>query len=211
MAEWRPAIMANRKLLLYKKGEVIFKEGEEVNGMLFVESGIAKIHKQWGADKELIVRLAKKGDILGHRGLGADDIYPVSATALEPVAICYIDLAFFTATLKVNSGFLYKLMLFLATELKVSEGKMRDLAHMTAKGRLAQALLNLEDKFGVNGSGCIAFPLSRQDLAAYAGTTYETVFRMLQEMTESGMVRTEGKELRILLRDELIRLTAEAG
>jgi CRP/FNR family transcriptional regulator len=207
--EWMPAIRANRKHFEYRKGELIFKEGDMVNGMFFVESGAVKVHKQWGADKELIVRIAKKGDILGHRGLGADTIYPVSATALERVVICFIDLAFFTATLRVNPGFLYELMMFFASELKVSERKMRNLAHMHAKGRLAQAILNLVDKFGENERGFVALPISKQDLAAYSGATYETVFRMLQEMIEQGIVKTEGKEIMILNRGALAELTVK--
>lgn len=206
--EWMPAIEAGRKRFEYKKGELIFKEGDEVKGMYFVETGAVKVHQQWGSDKELIVRIAGNGDIVGHRGLGADTIYPVSATALEPVTVCFVDMDFFTATLKVNPGFLYELMMFFAAELKVSERKMRNLAHMPAKGRLAQAILNLEDKFGVNENGFIALPMSKQDIAAYSGTTYETVFRMLQEMIEAGIVKNQGREIKILNRDALLELTS---
>ena len=145
LTEWLPAIEANRTNTDYKKGQLIFKEGDKVDGMFFVYSGSVKVHKQWGDDKELIIRIAKKGDIVGHRGLGADTIYPVSGTALEPVTVCFIDLAFFTSTLKVNTAFLYELMLFFASELKVSERKMRDLAHMPVKGSLAQALISLKE------------------------------------------------------------------
>lgn len=206
LPEWRPAILANRRLQLYKKGETIFQEGEAVNGMFFVDKGIVKVHKQWG-DKELIVRIAKEGDIVGHRGLGADLVYPVSATALDAVTICYIDMAFFTASLKVNPGFLYELMLFFASELKESERRMRNLAHMPAKGRLAQAVIALKEKFGLNEEGHIGLSLSKQDLASYAGTTYETIFRMLQELTEEGLLKSEGKDITILEPERLKELT----
>lgn len=52
------------------------------------------MHKKWGDDEELIVRFAKKGDIIGHRILSNDISYPVSATAIEPVTTCFIDLDF---------------------------------------------------------------------------------------------------------------------
>ena len=179
LKEWLPAIEANRINVDYKKGELIFKEGDSVNGMYFVYSGSVKVHKRWVGDKELIVRIASKGEIVGHRGLGADTIYPVSGTALEPVTVCFIDMAFFTATLKVNNEFLYELMLFFAAELKVSERKMRNLAHMPVKGRLAQAIVSLDEKFGRNDDGQINISLPRQDLASFTGTTYETIFRMM--------------------------------
>jgi CRP-like cAMP-binding protein len=48
---------------------LFFTEDEEVKGIFFINKGKAKVHKQWG-DKELIVRFAGQGDIVGHRGLG---------------------------------------------------------------------------------------------------------------------------------------------
>jgi len=196
--EWLPAIDANRKNIHFKKGALIFKEGEEMEGMFFVIEGDVKVHKKWGEEKELIVRFARKGDILGHRGLGEDSVYPVSATALESVTVCFIDLTFFRKTLKVNSGYLYQLMMFFAEELKVSEKNMRDLAHMQTKGRIAQALLNIRKKFGTDPDGYIDMNLTRQNLASFTGTTYETAFRILSEMEEENTIRISGRSITVL-------------
>ena len=152
-----------------------------------------KVHKRWDADKELIVRFAKEGDIVGHRGLGKDNVYPVSATALESTMVCYVDLNFFLSTLKVNTGYMYQLMLFYAAELKESEKFMRNLAHMTVKGRVAQALLNLRENFGEDQQNNINVTLSRQDLASYVGTSYETLFRTLNEMAGENIIRVDKK------------------
>ncbi len=118
LGDWLPAIDMNRKSFHVKKGEVLFKEGEEVTGMYFIHTGLVKVHKKWGSEKELILRIARDGAIVGHRGLGTDTVYPVSATALQPTDICFIDLHFFHSTLKVNQDFLYQLMMFFAAELK---------------------------------------------------------------------------------------------
>ncbi len=59
--EWLPAIDAQRKNFYFKKGELLFREGDEVPGMYFIYSGTVKVHKQWGKEKELIVRFARKG------------------------------------------------------------------------------------------------------------------------------------------------------
>lgn len=195
--EWAPAIAAHRTNFKVNKGEIIFKEGEEVKGIYFVYEGTVKVHKHWG-DKELILRFAKKGNIIGHRGLGKDFVYPVSGTAIEPTTVCFVDLDFFQASLKVNHDFLYELMQFFATELKESERNMRNLAHMTVKGRVMQALLTLEEKFGVTTNGFINIVISRQDLASFAGTTYETVFRVLNELTSENIIVMSEKQIKIL-------------
>ena len=180
-----------------------------MTGIYFVFSGKVKVHKKWG-DKELIVRFANQGAIVGHRGLGTSLVYPVSATAIEPVTVCFIDLDFFLATLKVNHDFTYQLMMFFADELQVSERKMRNLAHMSVKGRVAQALLTLRDRFGVTNEGYIDINLSRQDLASFAGTTYETVFRIMNEFTQDDIVSVAGKNIVIKNADKLTLFTNEA-
>ena len=198
LKDWLPAIDAHRKTFHYKKGEIIFQEGDPVTGVYFVFNGKVKVHKQWG-DKELIIRFANKGQIFGHRGLGHNNIYPISGTALEPTEACFIGIDFFHTTLKVNHDFLFNLMMFFADDLQESERRMRNLAHMPVRGRLAQALLALEEKFGCTAEGNIDIHLSRQDIASYVGSTYETIFRLMNEFIEEGLVEVSGKD--ILIKD----------
>lgn len=194
LTEWLPVIDANRKMVTINKGELLFNEGELMTGIYFIYKGLVKVHKKWG-QKELIVRFAQQGDIVGHRGLGGDNTYPVSGTALQKVTACFIPLDIFTASLKVNYEFMHQLMLFFAEELKLSERKMRNLAHMNVKERIAQALLSLKSKFGIAEEGHINILLSKQDLASYTATTYETVFRVMTHLAEKGIIAFDGKKI----------------
>jgi CRP-like cAMP-binding protein len=207
--EWIPAVLAHKKNYKVKKGEVIFKEGDPVKGIFFVNTGIVKVHKRWGADKELILRFANEGVIFGHRALGGDGIYTISATALQAGTISYVDMEFFEATLKVNANFIYKMLLFFAEELRVSERKMRNLAHMPVKGRVAEALLMLKQQFGLTKDGFINIELSRQDLASFSGATYETVFRVINELISDGLLVLSGKSISIANEKKLLRLTED--
>lgn len=201
--EWLAAVDSHRENFSFKKGELIFREGDEVTGVFFIYSGKVKVHKKWGEEKELIVRLAAEGDIVGHRGIGGDAYYPVSATALEPVTVCYIDLKFFYATLKTNHEFLYELMMFYARELKESENNMRNLVHMPVKNRVAYILLQLSKKFGADNDGFINISLSKQDVSSLAGAAYETVFRALKELKDEHIIDEDGKYIKITDRGRL--------
>ena len=209
--EWIPAILANKKNFKIKKGESVFKEGDTVKGIYFVNTGNVKVHKRWDDDKELIVRFARDGAILGHRGLGGNGIYPVSATALQAGIIEYIDMDFFDATLKVNNDFTYRLLQFFAEELRESERKMRNLAHMPVKGRVAEALIILQNQFGLTEDGFINIELSRQDLASFAGATYETVFRVINELVNEKLLVLSGKSISIANTDRLLKLTQDVA
>jgi CRP-like cAMP-binding protein len=209
--EWLPAIAAARKTFDFNKGEVLFKERAPVLGIYFIVSGKVKVHKSWGVDKELIVRIAADSEIVGHRGVGKDLMYPVTATALEPVTVCFIDLAFFQASLKINTDYTLQLLLFYASELQESEKNMRNLAHMHVKGRLAYALLKLKDQFGLDHNGFLNIDISRQDLASYVGTTYETAFRILNELVAENLIGTERKKINIINRHGLLKHSNEVN
>jgi CRP-like cAMP-binding protein len=207
LKEWWPALDAHREILQYKKSEIIFSEGDEVKGMYFLLDGVVKVHKHWTEEKELIVRFARRNEILGHRGLSTQNkYYPITATALSDTTLCFFSLDFFHSTLKVNTGFLYECMMLFADELQLSEQRMRDLAHMPVKGRVAKALLTLAGKFGTDEEGFISFAVSRQDIAAYTGTTYETVYKLMMEFSELGLIKTEGKQIGLVDRDGIAKL-----
>ncbi|MGN6247314.1 MAG: Crp/Fnr family transcriptional regulator [Ginsengibacter sp.] len=206
LKEWLPALEKHRKNLLFRKGEKIFSEGENVKGIFFLYRGKVKIHKQWGSGKQLILHFAKEGDIFGFRGLGNEKVYPVSATALEEVVVCFVTTSFFESTLKVNHELTYKLMKFYAGELQDAEKRMGSLFHSEVKGRVAESLLLLKDQFGENAEGFINISLTKQDLASYAGTTYETYSRMISELEKQKIIKQSGKYIGILKEAKLQKL-----
>src|SRR3954468_17801887 len=89
--EWKQLIGYEKKTVVFRKGKRVFSEGDPVRGIYFIYEGSAKVHINWGTQKNVIIRFAKSGDILGHRGFGSDSIYPVSATTLVDSKVCFID------------------------------------------------------------------------------------------------------------------------
>ena len=198
LPEWLPALQEKRQTFHFEKGEIIFNEGEEVKGIFFLITGKVKVHTRWGRDKSLIVRFVKPGDIFGHRGLG-ESKYFISATTVESTTVCFIDYDFFLSTIKINHDYAFHLLMFLAEELNESERKMKNMTHMPVKGRIAYCLLKLHKKFGIDNNGTLLIDVSRQDISSYAGTTYETAFRTMSELVDTGTIGFNGKK--ILLKD----------
>lgn len=206
LKHWLPAIAANKENFSFKKNQKIFEQGSPVEGLYFLFKGRVKVHKKWIDDKQLILHFAKEGDIIGHRGMGNQKVYPVSATALNEVILCFIDSAFFETTLQVNHKFTYTLMQLYANELQLAERRIGNLIHLDVKARVAETLLMLKKDFGQNKEGYINITLTKQDLASYAGTTYETFFRMITEMEQEKIVRLYGKDIAILKESRLEKL-----
>jgi CRP-like cAMP-binding protein len=73
-------------------------------------------------------------------------------------------------------------------------------------GRIAQALFNLQKKFGVDAGNNIDVILSRQDLSSYVGTSYETLFRLMNELAGENIIRLD-KKISIIDPHKLAALT----
>ena len=201
--QWKDLIALKKKTNSIKKGKTLFREGDKVEGIFFLYSGSMKVHMHWGDQKELIIRFAAAGDILGHRGLGGKEVYPISATALEDSIVCFITNEFFEATLQTNHIFSNQMLHVYATELQRAERRMRDIAHMEVKGRIAGALLEIAGQFGIDDENYIRLTIARQDIASYAGTTYETVFKLFTELINNKIISTEGKRIQLLNVEQL--------
>ena len=201
---WIPAIATNKKNISYKKGAVIASEGEPVKGIFFLYEGVVKVHRQWDNNRELILSFAKSGDIVGYRGLGEKMVYPVSITAVQPSIMCFVDSAFFETSLGVNHQVTYQLMKLYASELEEAEKRMRNLALMDVNGRLCESLLFLEKRFGKTRNGFIDLLLSRQDMASFVGTTYETLFRTIVELVKRKIIKVNGKKIYLMKPEKLV-------
>jgi CRP/FNR family transcriptional regulator len=201
------AIASHKKNYEIKKGQQIFSEGEPVSRIYFVYDGKIKVHKRWDTDKDLIIRFAQAGDILGHMGLGNQLVYPVTTTAIENSVVCAVDLAFFESSLNVNPKLTYSLMKLFANELQESEKRMRNLVHMPVKERIALSLINLKKQFGLAAGGHIAIELSRQDISSFAAVAYETLFKVMNDFQQSDIIAIDGKRITLLKENELIAMT----
>ena len=197
LPEWKSLISIKRQTLSFKKGKKIFREGDPVQGIFFIYEGSVKVSKNWGDQKDIILRFARQGDVLGHRGFGGEMQYPISATALEDSRVCFIDNAFLETSLIANTTLTYQLMQLYAGELQKAEKRMRDLVHREVKERIVLALFEIADAFGTTNDGYLALPITRQDIASYAGTSYETVFKFFTDLSAREVLLTSGKHIKI--------------
>lgn len=195
-SDWLELFRTKRAVKQFKKNDLIFREGDDVKGVYVILSGKVKIDMSWGSKKH-ILRLASDGDLLGHRGFGIYETYQINATALAPTTVCFVDTGFFKTLLKTNHDLLWKLNFFFAEELQRSEQKMKNMANMPVKCRVASGLIEIKDAFGLEEDGTLKFSMSRKDMAAMTGSTYETVIRMLNELVNEGFIEMSGKTIKI--------------
>lgn len=180
----------------YKKGQLIFHEGNYPAGLYCIFSGKVKVYKLGPDSREQIVRLAKPGKVLGYRALLSNDKYYASATALEDTHVCFFPKASFLELLQQNLPFALKTVELLSSDLRYAEKMIMNLAQKTVKSRIAEALLTLQEYYGMeNSGGAINSTIRREDIGNMAGTTTETTIRVLSDLKKEGIISLEGKKI----------------
>jgi len=178
-----------------KKGEIIFEEGENVNGIFCVKDGVCKLTKLSPNGKDHIVKLVTKGELLGQRSMISDEATNLSAVALEDMQVCFIPKSEIMGFFDKNNQFSMNVMRTICGDLKESDEHVVNMAQKTVKERLAETLLYLQDTFGKNEDDSLKIQLTRDELASMIGTATESCIRLLSDFNKLGLIELKGKKI----------------
>ena len=178
-----------------KKGDPIFEEGDNVNGIFCIQNGVCKLSKLSSNGKDQIIKLAKPGEILGQREMISDELTNLSAIALEDMEVCFIPRSEVLGLFDKNNQFSMNLMKTICGNLKESDDHMVSMSQKTVKERLAETLVYLQENFGKNTDGSLRIQLSREDLAGMIGTATESCIRLLSDFNKLGLIELIGKKI----------------
>lgn len=184
--------------LHYRKGEIIYREGEKPNGLICLSAGKVKIYKEGIGGREQIVRMAKPIGFIGYRALFAEENYMATALAIEDSTICIINRDSLFRVLKTNSGLSLSIIKSFATELGFSNSRTVTLTQKHIRGRLAESLIFLKDTYGLeHDNRTIKVYLSREDIANLSNMTTSNAIRTLSNFASEDVISIEGRKIRI--------------
>ncbi|RED46046.1 CRP-like cAMP-binding protein [Seonamhaeicola aphaedonensis] len=189
-----------------KKGEVIFEEGEVLNGVYCVKDGICKLTKLSANGKDQIVKMVVKGDLLGQRSIVSEERSNLQATALNDMEVCFIPKSEILADLQKNPDFTFNVLKDMANDLKEADDVIVNMAQKSVRQRLAETIIYIHESFGVNPDGTLSVLLSREDFANIVGTATESAIRVLSQFKKEGLISTIGKRIKIENIEDLKRV-----
>ena len=190
---WLDLIESSKQNVSILKNEVVFRSGEKAKGIFEIVKGKVKVTANDKLDNEVLLRLAGNNSILGHRGIGGDWKYHVTATALEDTTLVFIPRSTFEILAQTNPKFSYKLLTLFAEDLRYSEEKF---LHLPVVNRIANAILLNYRAFGMNQkTKQLNYTLSRQDMANAAITTYESTVRAIAELKNKKIIGINKKSI----------------
>ncbi|TYZ10951.1 Crp/Fnr family transcriptional regulator [Hymenobacter lutimineralis] len=150
----------------YLKGQLIYTQGSQCQGLHCIYQGKVKITKIAGDGKEQIIRLANTGDVVGVCALLGETTYQTSAVALEDCVACLIPRQDILTLLQSNVQFVGAIMKQLSQALNMADHRTLTMAYKPVRERLAEALLLLRDTYQQDASQPFTIAISREDLAS---------------------------------------------
>lgn len=186
-------------LSYYKKNEFIFKEGEKPSSFLFLVDGKVIIFKEGVGGREQIIRMTKPLGLIGYRALIAEELHIGTAIALEDSTVGAISPEYLLTKLLKNPNFSFRIIQKLARELGFSNMRTVTLTQKHIRGRLAESLLLLKEKYGWENDGAtLKVYLSREDIANLSNMTTSNAIRTLSTFSGEKVIAIDGRKIRIL-------------
>ncbi len=177
----------DREARKFKKKSELFSEGTSPRYLYFIVSGKVKVHRmnEWG--KELITGIYRAGEFLGYEALIKNQKYAESAMAMEDIVVNLIPKDDFLKLLYGSRELSARFIKMLADDIYDKQEKLIQLAYDSIRKRIANALVELHERYEQKG-----IKIMRDDLASMVGTAKETAIRTLSEFKEDGYLVIEG-------------------
>lgn len=184
----------------YDRQEIIYVPGD-LPGLHIVHRGQVKTFRTTESGAEQLIRILGPGDFLGETALLSTLKASDHAVAIAPSEVCSIGRSEIHELLQDHPNVALEMLRVVAERLHTAEEQLSSMSGLSVAQRLAQHLLEL-----ATAAGSTSFRLAstKKDLAAYLGTTAETLSRRLGAMQDQQLIRLgPGRAINILDADRL--------
>lgn len=188
------------------KGATVFMEGDKNTYLFNVVSGAVCLSKLLPDGRRQITGFLFPGDFLG---LSVADTYAYTAETLSNTSLCRFNRANLIKILDRFPKLEHRLLELASNELSEAQAHMLMLGQKDVTEKISATLIHLINRIGqsCDGETILDLPMTRTDLADYAGVTTESVSRCFTKLRKASVISLpEPSIVHILQETELDRL-----
>jgi CRP/FNR family transcriptional regulator len=179
-------------------GDVVARTGERASRLFVVHSGRVKVRRMSAAGRESIVRIAGPGEVTGEETFLTGAPPDADTVAVEDSRLCAFDHDDLGRLLGRMPGIGVGMLRALADKLTSAERMVAALTSSDVGARVAAYLLDLPTTWE-DGRAHVRLPVPKNQVAAYLGTTPETLSRRLATLEHDGLIELgPGRDVVIL-------------
>lgn len=204
-------LSANLGSQTFIRGATIFCQGSVGNMLYLIVCGQVRIYTSSFLGQEISVTLFRDGDFFGELSLLDGRERSASAVAMRGTNVLTLHRAAFLYAIRTYPEIAVMVLEELSARLRHTNTYIEHLASTSAPQRVIRTLLDLADQHGVpeQGTTRIDLHLTQEDLASLAGTTRETVNRVLGGLRNQGLIQIERARLSVLNLARLEQINGE--
>lgn len=198
--EMMQLLTANRDISIYKKKQIIYSQGSRPQRIYYIQKGKVKTYRTNQDGKQLITGLYKEGDFLGYVPLMEGTPYRDVAEAIEFVELAVIPREDFMELMNTSREAVKKFTQLLSHDISKKEDMLVGMAYNSLRRKVAEALMDVHSIYKST------IDMSRQNLAAIAGTATESMIRTLNEFKSEHLIDINEGIITILNEKKLMNM-----
>ena len=185
-------------MLTLPRGSKVYGQGDKADKIYFVLKGKVKTTQEGVSGRDQIVKLAAATDVIGYRAALAGERHSATATTIEDSTLISVPRVDAMDVIRENPALAAYIIKSLARELRLCRTRSVSLAQKQIRGRLAESLLCIRDKYGyVSGTRKLNIRMTREDLASLSNMTTANAIRTLRAFADEGLVEVKGREITV--------------
>lgn len=198
---------AERDINTFQKKQRIYTEGQKAFRLFYIETGSIKLFKTNNDGKDLIIDVCQAGDFFGYTALLEGTHYKETAEVLDTSEISSITKEAFEMLINNNPDEMRRFIKLLAGNVHEKEEQLLGIAYNSLRKKVAEALMMLVRKQN-NDRDISTLPIhiSRDNLAAIAGTAKESLIRTLGDFRDEKLIDIKGSDIIILQEKKLANM-----
>lgn len=191
----------------FPRGTTIFDEGEPGDRLYIITEGKVKLARHAADGRENLLTIMGPSDMFGELSIFDPNPRTSSAICVTEVSAATMNSKKLHQWINDHPAISEQLLRVLARRLRRTNNSLADLIFTDVPGRVAKALLQLANRFGVqdNGNWRVHHDLTQEEIAQLVGASRETVNKALAEFAHRGWIRLEGKTVVICDSERLAR------
>lgn len=182
----------------YKKGQVLFDNGDSRSRIYFLLEGLVRIERYDISGTFCYLNYVKPENLFPYGGMFVDKFYHFSAYAVTDIEVYYIPTDIFERITKENSNQLLFCYQKLSNQLEFHEKKIQHCVSSSAVVRVLETLTLLMKQLGENyfsGTIRIPYPITLKEIAVSSGTTRETASNVIKTLKKDKKLEYRQKHL----------------
>ena len=197
-------VLKNSVCLDYNKNEIVCKQGAFATNVYFVVNGMLKVYKEYKGEN-LIMSFVRRGEVFGLSSIYNNETNLFSVATLTPTTVFSVNINVIKSQIRDYPDFAEKSIVQLNKEYADTIERIVSLTQKQLNGRMADAILHFARN--IYGSDEFNMQIIRRDMADFCGMSTESAIRILKEFHNDKIISIEGKNIKILNKQQLESLS----